>query len=81
MIYISVFSDAVYQFIAYFFRLRIYRELHKNTKIHRTLVESKNVENTGETFLALTLTHRSPPKPSFLFLTFLLSTKVGFTTK
>ncbi len=40
--------------------------------IHPTLVESKNVENTGETFL--TLTYRSPPTPSFL-----LSTKVGFT--
>jgi hypothetical protein len=36
--------------------------------------EKINVENTGETFLALTLTHRSPPTPSFLF-----STKVGFT--
>jgi len=40
--------------------------------IHPTLIESKNVENTGETFLALT--HISPPTPSFLF-----STKVGFT--
>jgi hypothetical protein len=45
--------------------------------IHPTLVESKNIKNTGETFLALT--HRSPPTPSFLFSTFLLSTKVGFT--
>jgi len=35
-----------------------------------------NAENTGETFLALTLTHRSPPTPSFLFSTFLLSSKV-----
>jgi hypothetical protein len=41
--------------------------------------EKINVENTGETFLALTFTHRSPPTPSFLFSTFLLSTKVGFT--
>ncbi len=40
--------------------------------IHPTLVESKNVENIGET----ALTHRSPPTPSFLF-----STKVGFTTR
>jgi hypothetical protein len=40
--------------------------------IHPTLVENKNVEDTGETFLALT--NRSPPTPSFL-----LSTKVGFT--
>jgi hypothetical protein len=40
--------------------------------IHPNLVESKNVKNTGETFLALT--HRSLPTPSFLF-----STKVGFT--
>ncbi len=54
--------------------------------IHPTLVESKNaekinVENTGEIFLALafTLTHRSPPTPSFLFSTFFLSTKLGFT--
>jgi hypothetical protein len=47
--------------------------------IQPTLVESKNVENKGETFLALTLTQRSPPTPSFLFSTFLLSTKVGFT--
>jgi hypothetical protein len=42
--------------------------------------EKINVENTGETFLALTLIHRSPPTPSFLFSTFFLSTKVGFTT-
>jgi hypothetical protein len=41
--------------------------------------EKINVENTGETFLALTLTHRSPPTASFLFSPFLLSTKVGFT--
>jgi hypothetical protein len=46
--------------------------------IYPTLVESKNVENTGETFLAHILTHKSPPTPSFLFSTFLLSTKVGF---
>jgi hypothetical protein len=43
--------------------------------------EKINIENTGETFLALTLTHRSPPTPSFLFSTFLISTKVGFTTE
>jgi hypothetical protein len=43
--------------------------------------EKINVENTGETFLALTLTHRSLFTPSFLFSTFLLSIKVGFTTK
>jgi hypothetical protein len=41
--------------------------------------EKINVKNTGETFLALTLTHRSPPTSSFLFSAFLLSTKVGFT--
>jgi hypothetical protein len=28
-------------------------------------------EVAGETFLALALTHRSPPTPSFLFSTFL----------
>jgi hypothetical protein len=44
--------------------------------IHPALIESKNVENTGETFVALTLTHRSPPTPSFLFSTFLLSTSI-----
>ncbi len=38
--------------------------------------EKINVENTGETFLAPTFTHRSPPTPSFL-----LSTKVAFTNK
>jgi hypothetical protein len=41
--------------------------------------EKINFENTGET--VLTLTHRSPPTPSFLFSTFLLSTKVRFTVK